>query len=80
MIRGSPSSAKPTICSATVVRPKEVPEGFLAEWDAWCRANGWSASRQGRKIYTMPDAVCKSHAVPKSAAASSTPANLPVRQ
>lgn len=46
-----------------VVRPDEVPDGFLAEWDAWCRANGWSASQQGRKIYTMPDAVCKSLAV-----------------
>lgn len=46
-----------------VVRPKEVPAGFLAEWDAWCRARGWSASQQGRKIYSMPDVVCKSHAV-----------------
>ncbi|MBF6546808.1 hypothetical protein [Nocardia brasiliensis] len=46
-----------------VVRPKEVPEGFLAEWDAWCRPRGWSASQQGRKIYTMPQVVCKSHAV-----------------
>lgn len=46
-----------------VVRPDEVPAGFLAEWDTWCRANGWSASQQGRKIYTMPDAVCKSLAV-----------------
>nr|WP_084457884.1 HAD family hydrolase [Nocardia caishijiensis] len=46
-----------------VVRPEAVPSGFLAEWDTWCRANGWSASQQGRKIYTMPDAVCKSLAV-----------------
>lgn len=46
-----------------VVRPEAVPAGFLAEWDTWCRANGWSASQQGRKIYTMPDAVCKSLAV-----------------
>ncbi|GEM32072.1 hypothetical protein NN3_30790 [Nocardia neocaledoniensis NBRC 108232] len=46
-----------------VVRPEAVPTGFLAEWDAWCRANGWSASQQGRKIYAMPDAVCKSIAV-----------------
>ncbi|GAD83143.1 hypothetical protein NCAST_17_01250 [Nocardia asteroides NBRC 15531] len=46
-----------------VVRPEAVPDGFLAEWDAWCRARGWSASQQGRKIYTMPDAVCKSLAV-----------------
>ncbi|MFC6011514.1 HAD family hydrolase [Nocardia lasii] len=46
-----------------VVHPDRVPAGFLAEWDTWCRANGWSASQQGRKIYTMPDAVCKSFAV-----------------
>ncbi|TQM29726.1 hypothetical protein FB390_1336 [Nocardia bhagyanarayanae] len=46
-----------------VVKPKAVPEGFLAEWDAWCRERGWSASQQGRKIYTMPQSVCKSVAV-----------------
>lgn len=46
-----------------VVVPEAVPAGFLAEWDAWCRERGWSASRQGRKIYTMPRAVCKSVAV-----------------
>ncbi len=46
-----------------VVKPKAVPDGFLAEWDAWCRPRGWSASQQGRKIYTMPLAVCKSRAV-----------------
>ncbi|WP_051406782.1 HAD family hydrolase [Nocardia sp. CNY236] len=46
-----------------VVEPQSVPEGFLVEWDAWCRSRGWSASQQGRKIYTMPDAVCKSRAV-----------------
>ncbi|MBH0778603.1 HAD family hydrolase [Nocardia bovistercoris] len=46
-----------------VVKPKAVPEAFLAEWDGWCRERGWSASQQGRKIYTMPDAVCKSVAV-----------------
>lgn len=46
-----------------VVKPKAVPDGFLAEWDDWCRPRGWSASQQGRKIYTMPLAVCKSRAV-----------------
>ncbi|QIS16732.1 HAD family hydrolase [Nocardia arthritidis] len=46
-----------------VVKPRAVPEGFLAEWDSWCRARGWSVSQQGRKIYAMPDAVCKSRAV-----------------
>lgn len=46
-----------------VVVADAVPAGFLAEWDDWCRARGWSASQQGRKIYTMPLAVCKSRAV-----------------
>lgn len=39
------------------------PVGFLDEWDHWCRGRGWSASQQGRKLYTMPSAVCKSKAV-----------------
>lgn len=46
-----------------VVEPGAVPDGFLDEWDHWCRAHGWGASQQGRKIYTMPAAVCKSRAV-----------------
>ncbi|NUP27637.1 MAG: HAD family hydrolase [Nocardia sp.] len=46
-----------------VVDLAATPPEFLAEWDAWCRPHGWSASRQGRKIYTMPAAVCKSRAV-----------------
>ncbi|MEV6068131.1 HAD family hydrolase [Nocardia sp. NPDC052001] len=46
-----------------VVDMARQPADFLAEWDAWCRARGWSASQQGRKIYSMPDAVCKSRAV-----------------
>ncbi|WSJ02041.1 HAD family hydrolase [Nocardia sp. NBC_01329] len=46
-----------------VVDSAATPPKFLADWDAWCRERGWSASRQGRKIYTMPLAVCKSRAV-----------------
>ncbi|MVU79997.1 HAD family hydrolase [Nocardia sp. ET3-3] len=46
-----------------VVDPDRVPEGFLAEWESWCRPRGWSVSQQGRKIYTMPTPVCKSRAV-----------------
>ncbi|MET9488993.1 HAD family hydrolase [Nocardia sp. NPDC006630] len=46
-----------------VVDLATFPADFLAEWDAWCRPRGWSASQQGRKIYTMPAAVCKSRAV-----------------
>nr|WP_229718936.1 HAD family hydrolase [Nocardia jinanensis] len=46
-----------------VVDLAATPPDFLADWNSWCRERGWSASRQGRKIYTMPDAVCKSRAV-----------------
>jgi hydroxymethylpyrimidine pyrophosphatase-like HAD family hydrolase len=46
-----------------VVDVDAQPAEFLAEWDEWCRAHGWGASQQGRKIYTVPDSVCKSHAV-----------------
>lgn len=46
-----------------VVDPAALPCDFLPEWEAWCGPRGWSVSRQGRKIYTMPVAVCKSRAV-----------------
>ncbi len=46
-----------------VVEPAEVPRSFLSEWSQWCAARGWNVSQQGRKIYTMPDVVCKSRAV-----------------
>ncbi|WUI35464.1 HAD family hydrolase [Nocardia sp. NBC_00416] len=46
-----------------VVDLAATPADFVSEWDTWCRDRGWSASRQGRKIYTMPTAVCKSRAV-----------------
>ncbi|MGO4203578.1 HAD family hydrolase [Rhodococcus sp. TAF43] len=46
-----------------VVDLAALPGGFLAEWGAWCAARGWNVSRQGRKIYTMPNAVSKSAAV-----------------
>ncbi|WP_072805047.1 HAD family hydrolase [Rhodococcoides yunnanense] len=46
-----------------VVEPSMVPPDFIADWSAWCAARGWNVSQQGRKIYTMPDVVCKSRAV-----------------
>ncbi|QSE93073.1 HAD family hydrolase [Rhodococcus pseudokoreensis] len=49
--------------SYLVVDLDAMPEGFVEEWNDWCVDRGWGASRQGRKIYTMPDAVCKSRAV-----------------
>lgn len=46
-----------------VVDVAAQPSGFLADWQDWCASRGWNASQQGRKIYTMPDGVCKSRAV-----------------
>lgn len=46
-----------------VVRPDAVPSGFLAEWGQYCTERGWNVSQQGRKIYTMPTAVCKDRAI-----------------
>lgn len=46
-----------------VVIEDQVPAGFLGEWTQWCAGRGWQVSRQGRKVYTVPDALCKSRAV-----------------
>jgi len=46
-----------------VVDVAAQPAGFLDDWQGWCSTRGWNASQQGRKIYTMPNSVCKSHAV-----------------
>lgn len=46
-----------------VVHPDAVPPGFLQEWGEWCADRGWGVSQQGRKIYMMPAAVCKSFAI-----------------
>ncbi len=39
------------------------PRDFVAEWRQWCEPRGWNVSQQGRKIYTMPNAVTKSTAM-----------------
>ncbi|AOW94173.1 HAD family hydrolase [Rhodococcus sp. WMMA185] len=49
--------------SYLVVDVETMPSGFVEDWNEWCERRGWGASRQGRKIYTMPNAVCKSRAV-----------------
>ena len=46
-----------------VVEPDEQPADFLAQWQEYCSAHGWSASQQGRKIYAVPLAITKSSAV-----------------
>lgn len=46
-----------------VVDEDTMPAGFLDEWAGWCGERGWVVSRQGRKIYAVPEALRKSHAV-----------------
>ena len=46
-----------------VVKLDAVPPGFLDEWGRWCAEHGWNASQQGRKMYAMPNTICKSRAV-----------------
>lgn len=46
-----------------VVDVDAQPRDFMSEWSAWCIDHGWNASQQGRKVYSMPDPVCKSRAV-----------------
>jgi hypothetical protein len=46
-----------------VVDEAAMPEEFLLRWGRWCRPRGWKVSQQGRKIYTVPQTLCKSHAV-----------------
>lgn len=46
-----------------VVDTASMPTDFLADWSTWCAERGWNVSQQGRKVYTMPDVVCKSRAV-----------------
>ncbi|MET0451303.1 MAG: HAD family hydrolase [Mycobacterium sp.] len=46
-----------------VVRPELVPADFRPRWGRWCAERGWTVSQQGRKIYMMPQAICKSRAI-----------------
>ncbi|MDI9919106.1 HAD family hydrolase [Rhodococcus sp. IEGM 1379] len=46
-----------------VVDLSTIPTDFEAGWSDWCISRGWNVSRQGRKIYTVPDAVSKSRAL-----------------
>lgn len=54
--------AEDLFCYLVVVEEK-LPGGFLDEWAGWCAERGWVVSRQGRKIYAVPAALRKSHAV-----------------
>lgn len=46
-----------------VVDESVTPANFVGEWTDWCGPQGWKVSQQGRKIYTVPQSLCKSHAV-----------------
>lgn len=46
-----------------VVDESLLPADFLDGWRDWCAPRGWVVSRQGRKIYSVPTVLCKSHAV-----------------
>lgn len=46
-----------------VVDEASIPADFEHTWQQWCAPRGWSVSRQGRKIYTVPLMLCKSRAV-----------------
>lgn len=46
-----------------VVDETALPAEFVADWQQWCAPRGWTVSRQGRKIYTVPQSLCKAEAV-----------------
>lgn len=46
-----------------VVNLSALPTTFLDEWTQWAAKRNWKVSIQGRKIYTVPEALCKSAAV-----------------
>ncbi|GGF42754.1 HAD family hydrolase [Williamsia phyllosphaerae] len=46
-----------------VVELDTLPPDLVDRWREWARPRGWNVSRQGRKIYVMPDPVTKSAAV-----------------
>lgn len=54
--------AEDLFCYLVVVEDK-LPDAFLDDWAGWCASRGWVVSRQGRKIYTVPETLRKSHAV-----------------
>ena len=55
-------AAEGLFCYA-VVRLELLPPGFEAEAAEWASVRGWNVSRQGRKIYWVPDPLTKGAAV-----------------
>ena len=46
-----------------VVRPKQLPMGFVEDVSGWAAERGWRTSLQGRKLYWVPESLTKSAAV-----------------
>ncbi|MBT0568141.1 HAD family hydrolase [Williamsia sp. CHRR-6] len=46
-----------------VVDLASMPATLIDEWRGWAGERGWNVSRQGRKVYVMPDPLTKSAAI-----------------
>ncbi len=46
-----------------VVELEKLPPQVVPAWTSWAGQHGWNVSRQGRKIYVMPDPVTKQLAI-----------------
>ncbi|MGU3294644.1 HAD family hydrolase [Williamsia sp. M5A3_1d] len=49
-------------CYAVVDLPS-MPADVVSRWRAWAEQRGWNVSRQGRKIYVVPDPLTKASAI-----------------
>lgn len=46
-----------------IIRPSRLPSGFVDDVAGWAAERGWRTSRQGRKLYWVPESLTKSAAV-----------------
>lgn len=56
-----------------VIDPATAPDDLVERWRSWAEVDGWNVSRQGRKVYLMPDAVTKWSAVAEVAGRTGVP-------
>ncbi|GAA2048500.1 HAD hydrolase family protein [Williamsia deligens] len=56
-----------------VIDPAVAPDDLVERWRSWAVPGGWNVSRQGRKVYLMPDPVSKWAAVAEVARRCGTP-------
>ncbi|MGL4305195.1 MAG: HAD family hydrolase [Mycobacteriaceae bacterium] len=57
------SQTADNLFSYLVVDSARMPVDFLEQWRQWCLERGWVVSMQGRKIYSIPTFISKSHAI-----------------